>query len=145
MKSLQEAQLKVKKEYEYLEDNMFSSIFDPQTLGMGLVSKIINPNEGGLLSLNSITSLFRKKSKPAKPAEVLAAKALTDTKEISSTKKPKKSFAKKVAVSFVKWQLFNLACWGIHKAYDAYTEKRKKEKALKALNKTATKLLKELD
>lgn len=129
MKALQEAQSKVKAEYEQLEDNMFSSIFDPQALGLGLVSRVLNPSEGGLFSLNSIMNLFKGKKKPKEKVEKAAATNAAALKAVTEPKKKKNTFVKKVAVSFLKWQAFNLACWGLGKAYDAYKEQRKKKKS----------------
>lgn len=127
-------QRKVKDSYKDMEENMFSYIFDPTSIGMNIASSLLDPNAKGMFSLGNILSLFKRKPKKASVTEEKAALAA-----VASGKpvRKKNSLVKKVAVSFIKWQLFNLACWGIEKAYDRYRSTRKQKKAIKSLQKEA--------
>lgn len=126
-------QRKVKDSYRDMEENMFSYIFDPTSIGMNIASSLLDPNAKGMFSLSNIISLFKRKPKagPAKEKAALAAVAS------GKPARKEKSLVKKVAISFVKWQLFNLACWGVEKAYDRYRATRQQKKAIKSLQKEA--------
>lgn len=132
-------QRKVKDSYRDMEENMFSYIFDPTSIGMNIASSLLDPNAKGMFSLGNILSLFKRKPKTASPAEEKTALAVVAS---GKPARKKKSLVKKVAISFVKWQLFNLACWGVEKAYDRYRETRKQKKAIKSLQKEAEALKK---
>lgn len=141
LRALQEDQKKIKKSYEDMENNMFSNLFDPTSIGLDLVSTLLNPQSQGSFKLSSVFSLFKPKAKKATSSATKQA-ALS---AVAVSPKKKNSLARKVAVSFIKWQLFNLACWGVEKAYEQYKVSRKQKKTLKTLQKTAKTLEKALE
>ncbi|MNS15367.1 hypothetical protein D3C72_470000 [compost metagenome] len=126
-------QRKVKDSYRDMEENMFSYIFDPTSIGMNIASSLLDPNAKGMFSLGNIISLFKRKPKAGPAQEKAALAAVASGKPARKGK----SLVKTVAISFVKWQLFNLACWGVEKAYDRYKATRKQKKAIKSLQKEA--------
>lgn len=127
-------QRKVKDSYRDMEDNAMSYIFDPSSIGLNIASSLLDPNAQGMFSLRNILGLFKRnpKAKTAKE-EAATMAAIASGKPI----KQKKSLIKRVAISFVKWQLFNLACWGVEKAYDRCKASRKQKKIIKSLQKEA--------
>ncbi|MNX80530.1 hypothetical protein D3C86_1121940 [compost metagenome] len=126
-------QRKVKDSYRDMEENMFSYIFDPTSIGMNIASSLLDPNAKGIFSLGNIISLFKRKPKAGPAKEKAALAAVASGKSV----RKEKSLVKTVAISFVKWQLFNLACWGVEKAYDRYRATRQQKKAIKSLQKEA--------
>ena len=134
LRELLSDQRKVKDSYKDMEDNMLSYIFDPTSIGMNIASSLLDPNAKGPFGLGNIFSLLKRKTKVVKAAD---DKVVLTTVVSGKPVKKKKSLVKKVAISFVKWQLFNLACWGAEKAYERYTANRKQKKAIKSLEKEA--------
>ena len=120
LKSLEDAQDSIKREYRDIEDNAIGNIFDPVKIGMDLLPSVFN--------LFKSRKHKRKTSKPAKintlslyPTNPLAPihtlpehfgkKQCINIISVAKNK----GLGRKIVASLIRWQLIELGIWGIKK------------------------------
>ncbi|RZJ80470.1 MAG: hypothetical protein EOO20_25960 [Chryseobacterium sp.] len=121
LKSLEDAQDRIKREYRDIEDNAISNIFDPVKIGMDLLPSVF--------SFFSSRRAKRKAPKPAplntlslypvnplRPVLPLPGSAHAGKQSINILNIAKnKGLGRKVVASLIRWQLIELGIWGIKK------------------------------
>src|SRR5690606_17887592 len=118
---LNEEQEKVARKLQEMESN-FLGFLSPQSLLMATVS--------GLLS---------KGNKGQKKSTVTAKSApLFSTSQANKAKSKLATIGKKIGISFLKWQAFNLALYLGGKLIDQFKEKRQLKKLEKQIKKYST-------
>ena len=145
LETLLEQQDEVRREYKEIEDDLVSSILNPVRISKTVISNVLGLTRNKSKSNKKRISRFanRDTGRKNKNFELIdeAAEMLPVMNAPVLPEKNKRSFGKKVLISFVKWQAFNLAVWGIGKGWDAYQEHRAKNKIVRDLKKEKKSLL----
>lgn len=127
LKSLEEAQDRVKREYRDIEDNAIGNIFDPVKIGMDLLpsvfsffssrrSKRKNAKQAKINSVNlrpvsALESSVNHFTDYTIGAENADKKTSLNVLNVSKNK----GLGRKVLASLIRWQLVELSIWGIKK------------------------------
>lgn len=119
IKSLEDAQDRIKREYRDIEDNAMSNIFDPVKIGMDLVPSVFSffrrgknkRKKAGQARLNTL-SLYP--ANPLAPVTLPAHPVKKNSLNILNVSK-NKGLGRKVLASLIRWQILELTIWGVKK------------------------------
>lgn len=120
LKSLEDAQDRIKREYQDIEDNAIGNIFDPVKIGMDLLPSVFSffrsrknkQKKSSQAKLNTLSLYPANPLAPALPSPDQAGKK--NTLNILNVAK-NKGLGRKVLASLIRWQLVELSIWGIKK------------------------------
>ncbi len=120
LKSLEDAQDRIKREYRDIEDNAIGNIFDPVKIGMDLLPSVFSffksrkskQKKSSQAKLNTLSLYPANPLAPALPSTEQAGKK--NTLYILNVAK-NKGLGRKVVASLIRWQLVELGIWGIKK------------------------------
>jgi len=110
---LDQAQAKLKLKAKQIESDWIQEIFNPQQLAIGVISRLMSKKK----TKSSAKSSFLTPTQKAKSGN--AAMALDVLKQPAV-----KRVAKKIGMSFVRWQVFNLAWFLGKKIIKSVKEKK---------------------
>lgn len=116
MDELDLEQERIKFKARRIEDDWID-IFNPQQLAIGLLGKVISRKAKAKSTGSGIL--------PYKSAPTIEAGRLNAGVVAADAQKPVVKMAKKVGISFVRWQLFNLGFFLAKKAFKAIKATRK--------------------
>lgn len=120
LKSLEEAQDRIKREYRDIEDNAIGNIFDPVKIGLDLLPSVFSffrsgKNKRKKASRAKLNSLSLYPVNPLAPVhELPEPEGKKNALNILNVSK-NKGLGRKVLASLIRWQLVELGIWGIKK------------------------------
>lgn len=122
LKSLEDAQDRIKREYRDIEDNAIGNIFDPVKIGMDLLPTVFGffrsrKNKRKISNPAKVNTLSLYPANPLAPVDALpgpdhaAKKKCINILNVAKNK----GLGRKVVASLIRWQLIELGIWGIKK------------------------------
>lgn len=121
MDELDLEQERIKYKARRIEDDWLD-ILNPQQLAIGLLGKILTRKAKAKSSIGSSILPSKSMSGIIRDTKQKAVAVTAKTPQPAALK-----IAKKVGISFVRWQLFNLGFFLAKKAYKTIKEKRKQK------------------
>lgn len=128
LEELDREQYRVKKMAASMESDWLDSILNPQQIALSLVTSLLSRKKNK--NTNAAISLFSGKKNKTTEARSNKGKAKQAAGAVLQyAKQPAVTgLAKRVGISFLRWQAFNLAWFLGKKALKAYQQKRAEHK-----------------